>query len=78
MLEQDSSLQQSTFEIEVNGRAYYDKDPMVDNLILFLGYVSAFRIAFRSKFPRSEGEMGRCRMVAWQDIAIVQVINQTG
>jgi transposase-like protein len=39
-------------------------------------YVSAFRNAFRSKFPRSEGETGRCRMVAWQDIAIVQVVKQ--
>jgi transposase-like protein len=39
-------------------------------------YVSAFRNAFRSKFPRSEGEMGRCKMVAWQNIAIVQVVKQ--
>jgi transposase-like protein len=39
-------------------------------------YVSAFRNAFRSKFPRQEAEMGRCRMVAWQDIAIVQVVKQ--
>lgn len=39
-------------------------------------YVSAFRNAFRSKFPRSEGETGRCRMVAWPDIAIVQVVKQ--
>jgi hypothetical protein len=39
-------------------------------------YVSAFRKAFRSKFPRSEGETGRCKMVAWQDIAIVQVVKQ--
>ncbi len=38
-------------------------------------YVSAFRNAFRSKLPRSEGETGRCKMVAWQDIAIVQVLN---
>jgi len=39
-------------------------------------YVSAFRHAFRSKFPRQEGETGRCRMVAWQNIAIVQVVKQ--
>ena len=39
-------------------------------------YVSAFRNAFRSKFPRLEGETGRCKMVAWQDIAIVQVVKQ--
>jgi hypothetical protein len=39
-------------------------------------YVSAFRIAFRSKLPRREGEAGRCKMAAWQDIAIVQVVKQ--
>ena len=39
-------------------------------------YVSAFRNAFRSKFPRREGELGRCKMVAWQDILIVQVVKQ--
>lgn len=39
-------------------------------------YVSAFRNAFRSKFPRSEGETGRCKMVSWSDIAIVQVVKQ--
>jgi transposase-like protein len=39
-------------------------------------YVSAFRNAFRSKFPRLEGELGRCKLVAWQDIAIVQVVKQ--
>jgi transposase-like protein len=39
-------------------------------------YVSAFRNAFRSKFPRAEGETGRCRMVSWQNIAIVQVVKQ--
>lgn len=39
-------------------------------------YVSAFRNAFRSKFPRSEGETGRCKMVSWPDIAIVQVVKQ--
>ena len=39
-------------------------------------YVSAFRNAFRSKFPRPVGETGHCRLVAWQDIAIVQVVKQ--
>jgi transposase-like protein len=39
-------------------------------------YVSAFRNAFRSKFPRQAGETGRCKMVSWQDIAIVQVVKQ--
>jgi len=41
----------------------------VDGLV---SYVSAFRNAFRSKFPRQEGELGRCKMISWQDIAIVQ------
>ncbi len=45
----------------------------VDGLV---SYVSAFRNAFRSKFPRQEGEPGRCKMVSWQDIAIVQVVKQ--
>ena len=39
-------------------------------------YVSAFRNVFRSKLPRLEGELGRCKLVAWQDIAIVQVVKQ--
>jgi transposase-like protein len=39
-------------------------------------YVSAFRNAFRSKLPRPQGERGRCKLVAWQDIAIVQVVKQ--
>jgi len=39
-------------------------------------YVSAFRDAFRSKFPRHVGEIGRCKMVSWPDIAIVQVVKQ--
>jgi len=39
-------------------------------------YVSAFQNAFRSKFPRAEGETGRCRMVSWQNILIVQVVKQ--
>jgi hypothetical protein len=30
-----------------------------------------------SKFPRQEGgELGRCKMVSWRDIAIVQVVKQ--
>jgi transposase-like protein len=45
----------------------------VDGLV---SYVSAFRNAFRSKFPRQEGETGRCKMISWQDIAIVQVVKQ--
>jgi transposase-like protein len=39
-------------------------------------YVSAFRDAFRSKFPRQAGETGRCKMVSWSDIFIVQVVKQ--
>jgi len=39
-------------------------------------YVSAFRDAFRSKFPRPAGETGRCKMVSWSDIYIVQVVKQ--
>ena len=39
-------------------------------------YVSAFRNAFRSKFPRLGAGLGRCKLVAWQDIAIVQVVKQ--
>jgi transposase-like protein len=39
-------------------------------------YVSAFRDAFRSKFPRQAGETGRCKMVSWPDIYIVQVVKQ--
>ena len=39
-------------------------------------YVSAFRNAFRSKFPRLAGETGRCKLVSWSDIFIVQVVKQ--
>ncbi len=39
-------------------------------------YVSAFRDAFRSKFPRQNGEIGRCKMISWPDIYIVQVVKQ--
>jgi transposase-like protein len=45
----------------------------VDGLV---SYISAFRNAFRSKFPRPAGEIGRCKLVAWQDITIVQVVKQ--
>ena len=39
-------------------------------------YVTAFRLAFRSKVPHWRDEIGRCRMVSWPDIAIVQVVKQ--
>jgi transposase-like protein len=39
-------------------------------------YVTAFQLAFRSKLPRERGEMGRCELVAWPNIAIVQVVKQ--
>lgn len=39
-------------------------------------YMSAFRDAFRSKFPRQVGEIGGCKMVSWPDIYIVQVLKQ--
>jgi transposase-like protein len=39
-------------------------------------YLSAFRNAFRSKAPRPAGESGRCKLVSWPDIAIVQVVKQ--
>lgn len=39
-------------------------------------YVTAFRHAFRSKLPRGPGETGRCQMVSWPEIAIVQVVKQ--
>jgi hypothetical protein len=35
-------------------------------------YESAFREAFRSKFPRQAGETGHCKMVSWSNIYIVQ------
>lgn len=41
-----------------------------------ISYVTAFRMAFRSKVPHWRGELGRCRLVAWPDIAIVQVVKQ--
>ncbi len=39
-------------------------------------YVTAFRMAFRSTVPHWRGEIGRCKLVAWPDIAIVQVVKQ--
>jgi transposase-like protein len=39
-------------------------------------YVTAFRKAFRSKVPHWGSEIGRCKMVSWSDIAIVQVVKQ--
>jgi len=39
-------------------------------------YVTAFQKAFRSKFPREQGKTGRCKMVSWPDIAMVQVVKQ--
>jgi transposase-like protein len=39
-------------------------------------YVTAFRLAFRSKVPHWHGETGRCKMVAWSEVAIVQVVKQ--
>lgn len=41
-----------------------------------VSYVTAFRMAFRSKVPHWRGEMGRCKLVSWSDIAIVQVVKQ--
>ncbi len=38
-------------------------------------YVGAFRRAFRAKLPRC-GQSGRCQLVPWPDIAIVQVVKQ--
>ena len=39
------------------------------------GYVKAFQGAFRSKAPRG-GQKGRCQLIPWSDIAIVQVIKR--
>ena len=39
------------------------------------GYVKAFQHAFRSKAPRW-GKGGRCQLIAWPNIAIVQVIKR--
>lgn len=45
----------------------------VDGLV---SYVTAFRLAFRSKVPHWHGEIGRCKLVSWPDMAIVQVVKQ--
>jgi len=45
----------------------------VDGLV---SYVTAFRLAFRSKLPHWGGEVGRCKLVAWPHIAIVQAVKQ--
>jgi transposase-like protein len=39
-------------------------------------YVTAFRLAFRCKLPRWGGKKGRCKLVSWPNIAIVQVVKQ--
>lgn len=39
-------------------------------------YVTAFRHAFRSKLPRPTGADGRCKLVAWPNIALVQVVKE--
>lgn len=44
----------------------------VDGLV---SYVSAFQVAFRSPLPR-HGRPGRPKLVAWPDIAIVQVVKR--
>lgn len=41
-------------------------------------YVTAFRQAFRTALPRRPGETGRPPLIAWPDIAIVQVVKQRG
>jgi transposase-like protein len=41
----------------------------------FAAYVGAFQAGFRSKLPRF-GQPGRAKLVAWPDIAIVQVIKR--
>ena len=38
-------------------------------------YVTAFQRAFRSPLPR-QGASGRSHLIAWPDIAIVQVVKQ--
>ena len=45
-------------------------------LLLAVDGLASYVSAFRSKLPRPDGETGRCKMVAWQDIAIVQVVKQ--
>ena len=39
-------------------------------------YVSAFQAAFRSALPPGPGQTGRPRLIAWPNVAIVQVVKQ--
>jgi len=39
-------------------------------------YVTAFQAAFRTALPRRRGEKGRPKLIAWPNIAIVQVVKQ--
>lgn len=39
-------------------------------------YVTAFHNAFRTALPRRSGETGRPKLIAWPNIAIVQVVKQ--
>lgn len=39
------------------------------------GYVSSIQESFRSKMPR-DGQTGRCKLISWPDIGIVQVIKR--
>ncbi len=39
-------------------------------------YVTAFQAAFRTALPRRRGEKGRPQLIAWPNIAIVQVVKQ--
>jgi len=43
MMEKQTNHTSSAFEIEVNGRSYYEKDSILDNLILFLGRVVSLK-----------------------------------
>lgn len=56
---------------KVRGMALYR--PLLIAVDGFSSYVSTTRDAFRSKVPRW-GVGGRCRLRAWDDIAIVQVV----
>ena len=39
------------------------------------GYTSSIQESFRSKMPRN-GQAGRCKLIAWPDISIVQVVKR--
>jgi len=43
MMVQHTNQPLRAYEIEVNGRSYYDKDSILDNLILFLGRVVSLK-----------------------------------